>query len=238
VAKYAVTLDSAEAPGQRLNTHAQDEIEAAVGATGVHAATSKTTPVDADELPLLDSAATFGQKKLTLANLKAWIKAWYDSLATTFTNKSIDLASNTVTMTKAQLNTAVSDADVATLTGAETLTGPKTLTAPILTTPVLGTPASGTLTNCGGLPVSGIAASTATALGVGTVELGHATDTTLSRAAAGVLAVEGVPVVTRVASVPATATSAGVAGQIAFNASFVYCCTATNTWVRAALATW
>lgn len=58
----------------------------------------------------------------------------------------------------------------------------------------LGTPSSGTLTNCTGLPVSGITASTSTALGVGTVELGHATDTTLSRSAAGVLQVEGVPV--------------------------------------------
>lgn len=60
----------------------------------------------------------------------------------------------------------------------------------------LGTPSSGTLTNCAGLPVAGIAASTATALGVGSVELGHASDTTLSRSAAGVLAVEGVAVPT------------------------------------------
>jgi hypothetical protein len=70
-----------------------------------------------------------------------------------------------------------------------------TLTSPTLTAPVLGTPASGTLTNCTGLPVSGIAASTATAVGVGSVELGHATDTTLTRSAAGKLAVEGVDVV-------------------------------------------
>jgi hypothetical protein len=63
---------------------------------------------------------------------------------------------------------------------------------PTLVTPILGTPTSGTLTNCTGLPVSGIAASTSTALGVGSIELGHATDTTLSRSAAGELAVEGV----------------------------------------------
>lgn len=55
----------------------------------------------------------------------------------------------------------------------------------------LGTPASGTLTNCGGLPVSGITASTATALGVGSIELGHASDTTISRVSAGVAAIEG-----------------------------------------------
>jgi hypothetical protein len=66
-------------------------------------------------------------------------------------------------------------------------------TSPTLVTPILGTPTSGTLTNCT-IPVSGITASTSTAIGVGSVELGHATDTTLSRASAGVLAVEGVNV--------------------------------------------
>jgi hypothetical protein len=40
------------------------------------------------------------------------------------------------------------------------------------------------------------------------------------------------------AGVPASATAAGVAGQIATAAGFIYVCTATNTWVRAALATW
>lgn len=57
----------------------------------------------------------------------------------------------------------------------------------------LGTPSGGTLTNCTGLPVAGITASTAAAIGVGTVELGHASDTTLARSAAGVVTVEGVP---------------------------------------------
>ena len=47
----------------------------------------------------------------------------------TFTNKSISLGSNTVTSTLAQLNSAVSDADVASLAGTETLTN-KTLTSP------------------------------------------------------------------------------------------------------------
>lgn len=62
----------------------------------------------------------------------------------------------------------------------------------ILSGAALGTPSSATLTNATGLPVAGITASTVTALGVGSIELGHATDTTLSRSAAGVLAVEGV----------------------------------------------
>jgi hypothetical protein len=60
----------------------------------------------------------------------------------------------------------------------------------------LGTPSSGTLTNATGLPVSGITSSTSTALGLGSIELGHATDTTISRVSAGVVAIEGVNVVT------------------------------------------
>jgi hypothetical protein len=69
-------------------------------------------------------------------------------------------------------------------------------TSPTLVTPILGTPTSGTLTNCTGLPISGLTASTSTALGVGSIELGHATDTTISRVSAGVVAIEGVNVVT------------------------------------------
>jgi hypothetical protein len=64
-------------------------------------------------------------------------------------------------------------------------------TSPTFTTPALGTPSAVTLTNGTGLPVSGISASTSDAIGVGTIELGHASDTTLSRSSAGVLAVEG-----------------------------------------------
>lgn len=43
--------------------------------TQIHAATGKTTPVDADETALVDSAASNGLKKLTWANLKAtlWV---------------------------------------------------------------------------------------------------------------------------------------------------------------------
>ena len=55
----------------------------------------------------------------------------------TLTNKSISLGSNTVTSTLAQLNTAVSDADVASLAGVETLTN-KTLTSPTIATVLNG----------------------------------------------------------------------------------------------------
>ncbi|WP_395406351.1 hypothetical protein ACHMW6_06700 [Pseudoduganella sp. UC29_106] len=45
-----------------------------------HAATSKTTPVDADELGIVDSAASNVLKKLTWANLKATLKTYFDTL--------------------------------------------------------------------------------------------------------------------------------------------------------------
>jgi hypothetical protein len=48
-----------------------------------HAATGKATPVDADEMPLVDSAASNGLKKLTWANLKATLKAYLDTLYST-----------------------------------------------------------------------------------------------------------------------------------------------------------
>ena len=37
---------------------------------------------------------------------------------------------------------------------------------------------------------------------------------------------------------PSASSSAGVAGSIAWDASYIYVCTATNTWERAAVATW
>jgi len=72
----------------------------------------------------------------------------------TLTNKSISLGSNTVTSTLAQLNTAISDADVATLAGTETLTN-KTLTSPTLTTPNIGVASGTSLTLTGDLTVQG-----------------------------------------------------------------------------------
>jgi hypothetical protein len=66
---------------------------------------------------------------------------WTDTAASaqTLTNKTISLGSNTVSMTLAQLNTAVSDADVVSLAGSETLTN-KTLTSPTMSTPIFIAP--------------------------------------------------------------------------------------------------
>lgn len=37
---------------------------------------------------------------------------------------------------------------------------------------------------------------------------------------------------------PASATATGTVGQVVWDASYIYICTATNTWKRAAIATW
>ena len=66
------------------------------------------------------------------------VKTYVESGTHTITNKTINLANNTLTGTTAQFNTALSNNDFTTLAGAETLTN-KTLTSPVLNTGLSGT---------------------------------------------------------------------------------------------------
>lgn len=77
----AVTVAIPDAATANLEDLIDDPVLVITGlAPTIHAATSKTTPVNADEIPIADSAASFGLKKLTWANLKATIKAYTDTL--------------------------------------------------------------------------------------------------------------------------------------------------------------
>ena len=45
-------------------------------------------------------------------------------------------------------------------------------------------------------------------------------------------------IATTIVPVPVSSSAAGTAGQIAYDATHLYVCIATNTWVRASLASW
>ena len=130
-----------------------------------------------------------------------------ESSTDTLTNKSISLTTNTLTGTSAELATAISDE-----TGTGSLVFANT---PTLVTPNIGAATgtslnltninlesngnatiAGTLAANGGITVDAtnfvVSGSTGAITTLSTLDLGHASDTTLSRSSAGVLAVEGV----------------------------------------------
>jgi len=106
-----------------------------------------------------------------------------------------------VTVNAKGLVTAVSESTVTPAVGSVTGLGTGVATslavnvgtagAPVVNGGALGTPSTGSLANCTGLPISGLTSSTSTALGVGTLELGAASDTTLARSSAGNITIEG-----------------------------------------------
>ncbi len=87
------------------------------------------------QAPSGENSSLAGTEKVPVSGsqytLISTIAAYIRTLTQTLTGKTINLTDNTLTGTKAQFNTAMSDADFATLTGSETLTN-KTLTAPTI----------------------------------------------------------------------------------------------------------
>lgn len=103
--------------------------------------------VDAQYVTLVNNSTLLNERVLTAGNHLTITDGGAGSTVTidvnettlnadtaTLTNKSIDLATNTITGTVSQFNTALSDDNFVTLTGTETLTN-KTLTSPVITTP-------------------------------------------------------------------------------------------------------
>ncbi len=115
---------------------------------------------------------TFPDKDWTVAMTAdiTWTNSW--------TNTGDQTSIVWITWTMAQFDTAVTDWNI------------------VYQSQALWTPASWTLTNCTWLPLAWVVDSTTESLWVGSLELWHWTDTTLSRVSAWVVAVEWVTIPT------------------------------------------
>lgn len=120
-----------------LVEHNQDgthNLSATAIATPIHAATSKTTPVDADELGLIDSAASWVLKKVTVLAIKLAVYAgikpaegtvWNGKISVTDTGSGINVALKTLSGADA----SSSDPIYITIAGAvRTITGALSVT--------------------------------------------------------------------------------------------------------------
>jgi len=143
VAGFMASTDKAKLDGIEIVADVTDAGNVGAAITG---ATAKTTPVDADMLSLIDSAASNGLKKLSWANLKATLKAYLDTIyaAITHTHAATDVTSGT--LAQARGGTGVSNAGTLTNASNTTITGGGTLalggytaTIPATGTVVLGT---------------------------------------------------------------------------------------------------
>lgn len=278
-----------------------------ITATAVAAIDAKTTPVDADTVVVFDSAASGVPKKTTWANIKTTLATWLETLAATWSNKTLSAVALTGIGNVAQSGTLAwhnqADqttnyerarhywtSDIYTITteaggsgalrtaslqagttggavavfgstqnatvGTVRLRAANLSAASACTAGVNGTlsGASGTQYCFSISPTFNQSSSagytallvnpTETATGSGTklladFQVGGVSKAKIDRDGiiSGVSSLTAGTVPTR-AAVPATASSTGTAGQIAWDASHVYVCTATNTWVRAAVATW
>ena len=137
---------------------------------------------------------------------------------TNCTGTAAGLTAGNVT-TNANLTGPITSVGNATSVASQTGTGSTFVmnTSPTLVTPLLGTPASGVLTNCTGLPqASVVGLTTADSPQFAGLNIGHASDTTITRVSAGVIAVEGnnVALVSNDLSVFSATTSAQLAGVI------------------------
>lgn len=133
-------------------------------APGTHTAPEKSTPIDADEVPLVDTADTNLLKRVTWANVKATLKAYFDTLY-----EAVGTAAGAIS-THAALQTgvhglAITAAKTLTVTQSLTLSGTDatTMTFPSSTDTVVGVAASQTLTtktiSVDSNVISGLAAS-------------------------------------------------------------------------------
>lgn len=92
------THSNSTALGNVSGTNTGDETTTRIG-TLINGATAKTTPVDADMVGLMDSAASNILKKLSWANIKATLKTYFDTLYSKFTFYRVKVGSTYITST-------------------------------------------------------------------------------------------------------------------------------------------
>ena len=185
---------------ETIDTELEDRAKAALSATAPALYDSVTGVFSLnDSLTSLGTTTTAADKSYYTTTLNTW--ASYDLTAFGRSVSALADASAGRTLFGLVIGTNVQayDADLTTWAGITPGTGVAAALAVnvgsagafVAFNGAGGTPSSLTLTNATGLPVSGITASTSTAIGVGSVELGHASDTTLARSSAGNVTIEG-----------------------------------------------
>jgi hypothetical protein len=138
----------------------------------------------------LTGGATFGAATINLADASTSVKG-----AASFSSDNFAASSGAITIkdggvdltaeVTGVLPSANLDADTAHLSTTQTFTGAKTFDETI----------SGSIDG-NAATATNLTASTSTAVGLGTIELGHASDTTIARSASGKVTIEGAPIQT------------------------------------------
>ena len=96
---------------------------------------------------------------------------------------------------------------------------------------------AGTVTTVSVVTANGVSGSVADPASTPaiTLTLGAITPTSVTTSG---LDVDSDSIRVRTAKTPASASATGTQGQIAWDANYLYVCTATNTWKRSAITTW
>ncbi len=97
------------------------------------------------------------------------------------------------------------------------------------------TAAAGTFT---GVTVTGTATLTTVDINAGNIDGTTVGGTTPGAGTFTALETTGDHVLIQTSQTPASASASGTAGEIAWDANYIYVCVATNTWKRAAISTW
>lgn len=102
----------------KVRQRIKDLADSALFTSDLTDATGKTTPVDADTMPINDSAASNVLKKVTWANIKATLKTYFDTLYQPAAAKLTTLAGQTWAADRFTYYTSSSAAAIGTITAA------------------------------------------------------------------------------------------------------------------------